>query len=165
MLRRVGFLGFAFFVLAVPTAAANEGDEALDAKMDVITDEMRGEFDAFTDDTGDALDGTTRADRAYAAEQMFEAGDHNNDGQLSLEEIVNLAKADDAEIDFDQDTLDTMRSDLDTFDTDENGELSKAEFLDMMDDTSADEEEESGAEADEDEHDEHDSPDPEFTPE
>eukprot|EP00927_Polykrikos_kofoidii_P069003 TRINITY_DN64386_c0_g1_i1.p1 TRINITY_DN64386_c0_g1~~TRINITY_DN64386_c0_g1_i1.p1 ORF type:complete len:177 (+),score=41.88 TRINITY_DN64386_c0_g1_i1:69-533(+) len=90
-------------------------------------------------------------ERANTPEKMFEIGDVDKDGELSVEEVIELAKADDPQQVHDQDMIDVVRSDVADSDKDKNGKLSLVEFTSLMtsyseDETEAeDETDESGA--------------------
>ena len=92
----------------------------------------------------------------------FMASDIDKDGQLSREEAIAFAKAENADIANDPDFVKDVNADFDDFDVDKSGSLSMAEFTELLssesdadeEDHEEDEEGEEGEEEPEEEEDE-----------
>eukprot|EP00927_Polykrikos_kofoidii_P004321 TRINITY_DN11709_c0_g1_i1.p1 TRINITY_DN11709_c0_g1~~TRINITY_DN11709_c0_g1_i1.p1 ORF type:complete len:166 (-),score=59.46 TRINITY_DN11709_c0_g1_i1:50-547(-) len=88
-----------------------------------------------------------RSDEQTLSDKTFAAGDTNQDGQLSRMEAVSFAKSENPDLANDTSFIQEVNEDVDYFDHDNSGSLSKAEFFELF---KSDQEEESDGEEEED---------------
>eukprot|EP00927_Polykrikos_kofoidii_P063177 TRINITY_DN5799_c0_g2_i1.p1 TRINITY_DN5799_c0_g2~~TRINITY_DN5799_c0_g2_i1.p1 ORF type:complete len:177 (+),score=54.06 TRINITY_DN5799_c0_g2_i1:76-606(+) len=74
------------------------------------------------------------AEAIQLMDTAFRESDIDGDGFLSREEIVAFAKAENPHAVDDPSLIEDTHADFNHFDFDENGKLSKAEFIEMLDD-------------------------------